>query len=142
MGITNFTFGFALGFGSGIAFRALSERDFEPAREAIRTTVGLAQRVGDVALDTFGRLRESAEDMASRLRSERAKVVSRNESATQKKSRRRNVPPSRGVKAGAREPRPEPRDLRETREPRENREMRETRQRRSVNISRSRVLHA
>jgi len=106
MGMGNFAFGFAVGFGSGMAFRALSERDFEPAKQVMRTTVGMAQRFGDVALDTFGRLRESAEDVAAHLRAERVRLMNGGETRPAKKARsRRSASASRARARTAAQPR-------------------------------------
>lgn len=101
MGMGNFAFGFAVGFGSGMAFRALSERDFEPAKQVMRTTVGMAQRFGDVAMDTFGRLRESAEDVAAHLRAERARLMNGSSERPMRKTRTRKPARARTRTAAA-----------------------------------------
>lgn len=86
----SFLGGFVVGFGSGIAFRSLAERDFEPLREAFRTSLEAAQKVGDSFLDTYGRVRESAEDLWAKARAE---------SLTAPASRPRAIPARAKVKA-------------------------------------------
>jgi hypothetical protein len=73
--VRGFIVGFTLGFGSGMVFRALAESDFEPLKEVLKTTIGVAQKVGDAAADTYGRLVENIEDLRSQLRAERVRVT-------------------------------------------------------------------
>lgn len=68
MGVKSFVLGFGLGVGSGMALRALAEKDYEPVRDALKRSANLAQQLGDVTLDTVGRLKESVEDITSQLR--------------------------------------------------------------------------
>jgi hypothetical protein len=63
--------GYAVGFASGVVFRVMAEKDFEPAKDVFKTAVGIAQKAGDAVAETFGRFVENLEDLRSQARAER-----------------------------------------------------------------------
>src|SRR5262245_3782110 len=71
----SFGVGYILGFGSGLAFRALAENDFEPVRDFVKTSMQIAQKVGDVISESFGRLQESVQDLRAQVQAERTPRV-------------------------------------------------------------------
>lgn len=71
--IRDFSAGFVVGFGSGVAFRSLADNDFASVKDIMKTGVGIAQKVGDAMADGFGRLKESVEDIRETVRAERVK---------------------------------------------------------------------
>lgn len=86
----DFTAGFVLGFGSGVAFRSLADSDFEPVKNVLKTGMGVVQKAGDAIMDGFGRLRESIEDMGALVRAESVREITR-----KTRARSRSVPQTR-----------------------------------------------
>lgn len=88
--LRDFSAGFIIGFGSGVAFRSLADTDFDSVKNILKTGMGVMQKAGDAVMDSFGRLRESIEDMSAMVRAERVDEVSR-----KTRARSRSVPQSR-----------------------------------------------
>lgn len=88
--LRDFSAGFILGFGSGVAFRSLADNDFEPVKNILKTGMGVMQKAGDAVMDGFGRLRESIEDMGALVRVEGVREITR-----KTRARARSVPQSR-----------------------------------------------
>jgi hypothetical protein len=98
----SFFSGFILGFGSGIAFRALAENDFEPIKDAAKTAVSGLQKVGDSLNDTFGRMREAFDDVRAQARAERIRAPASSTRVVKPATRtKRTIRPMKPARTGS-----------------------------------------
>ncbi len=98
LSLRDFSAGFVVGFGAGVAFRSLADSDFESVKGILKTGMGVMQKAGDAAMDGFGRLREAIEDVGAWARAESVREKTRKPQADS----RSVAQPRRKKKAAAR----------------------------------------